>query len=242
MTSRTYRLRLQAACTLALLSLLGGAWTARSPQAQAADGAPTALETSFERYVKPFLKQNCVQCHNVDTMTSGVRVDHLAAALEDRHLRLWEVIRKRIGDATMPPKGLPQPASAERQRMVEWITQALEVARSRPTQKNGIIRRLTVSQYRNTLRELLLLEDDLTDALPPDAVSKDGFVNNTETLQLSPLLMEAYFEIAEEALGRSIVNPDSKPSIQNFRVDLGASINPEPTRVKAMNRASGDHQ
>ena len=87
---------------------------------------------------------------------------------------------------------------------------------------------LTVSQYRNTLRELLLLGDDLTDALPPDAVSKDGFVNNAATLQLSPLLMEAYFEIAEEAFNRSIVNPDSKPSIQNFRVDLGPSINPEP--------------
>ena len=186
------------------------------------------LEASFERHTKPFLQQNCVPCHNEDTRTSGIRVDHLDAALEDRHLRLWEVIRKRIGDATMPPKGVPQPASAERQRMVEWITQALEVARSRPTPKNGIVRRLTVSQYRNTLRELLLLDDDLTDALPPDAVSKDGFVNNAETLQLSPLLMEAYFEIAEEALGRSIVNPDSKPSIQNFRVDLGASINPEP--------------
>ena len=187
-----------------------------------------ALETSFEQHVKPFLKQNCFQCHNTDTAISGVRVDQLDAALEDRHIRLWEAVRRKIGDETMPPKGAPQPAGAERRRMVEWITQALEVARSRPTPKNGIVRRLTVSQYRNTLRELLLLDDDLTDALPPDAVSKDGFVNNAETLQLSPLLMEAYFEIAEEALGRSIVNPDSKPSIQNFRVDLGASINPEP--------------
>src|SRR5690606_6354398 len=52
--------------------------------------------------------------------------------------------------------------------------------------------------------------------------------NNTETLQLSPLLMEAYFEIAEDALNRSIVDPDQKPSIQNFRVDLGASVNPDP--------------
>ena len=133
---------------------------------------------------------------------SGVRVDQLDATLEDRHLRLWEAIRKKIGDGTMPPKGQPQPTSAERQQMVEWITRALDVARSRPTPKNGLVRRLTVSQYRNTLRELLLLDDDLTEALPPDAVSRDGFVNNTETLQLSPLLMEAYFEIAEEALNR----------------------------------------
>ncbi|HUG82255.1 MAG TPA: DUF1592 domain-containing protein [Bryobacterales bacterium] len=228
MTTRGGALRLQAACTLALLSLLAAGWTTRSTQAQAADGAPPALEASFEQHVKPFLKQNCVQCHNEDTMTSGVRVDHLDATLDDRHLRLWEAVRRNIAGATMPPKGMPQPADAERQRMVEWITQALDVAHSRPRPNNGIVRRLTVSQYRNTLRALLLLDDNLTEALPPDAVSKDGFVNNAETLQLSPLLMEAYFEIAEEALNRSIVNPDSKPSIQNFRVDLGVSVNPDP--------------
>lgn len=233
MTRKVCWLRPQAACSVVLLALLGAAWIARSGQAQAADGAASeletsALETSFERQVKPFLQQNCVACHNEDTMTSGVRVDDLDAGLSDRHVRLWQAVRRKIGDGTMPPKGGPQPASAERERMVEWISQALDVARSRPTPKNGIVRRLTAAQYRNTLRELLLLDDDLTDALPPDAVSKDGFVNNAATLQLSPLLMEAYFEIAEEALGRSIVNPDSKPSIQNFRVDLGASVNPEP--------------
>ena len=225
MTFRTSRLRLPAACTLPLLSLL---WTAHVTQARAADGPATALEASFEQHVKPFFKQNCLQCHNDDTRTAGVGLDHLGAVLGDRHLPLWELIRKKVGDATMPPKGAPQPVDADRQRMVEWITQALDVARSRPTPKNGIVRRLTVAQYRNTLRQLLLLDDDLTDILPPDAVSKDGFVNNAETLQLSPLLMEAYFEIADEALGRAMVNPDSKPSIQNFRVDLGASINPEP--------------
>ena len=93
---------------------------------------------------------------------SGVRVDQLDAAFEDRRIRLWEHILKRIGDGTMPPKGLPQPSSADRQRMVEWIGNALEVARLRPAPKNGLVRRLTVSQYRNTLRELLLLDDDLT--------------------------------------------------------------------------------
>jgi hypothetical protein len=159
---------------------------------------------------------------------SGVRVDQLDAGLEDRHLRLWEAIRHRIGDETMPPKGQPQPPGAERRRMVEWITHALDVARSRPGPKNGLVRRLTVAQYGNTLRELLLLDDDLTETLPPDAISKDGFMNNKDTLQLSPLQLEAYLEIAEEALNRSMVDPQSKPEIQNFRVDLGASVNPQP--------------
>jgi hypothetical protein len=112
--------------------------------------------------------------------------------------------------------------------METWIGNALEVARLRPAPKNGLVRRLTVAQYRNTLRELLMLEDDLTGGLPRDAVSKDGFVNNKDTLQLSPLLTEAYFEIADLALNRAVGNPKTKPAIQNFRVDLGASINPAP--------------
>src|SRR5207302_1436226 len=79
-----------------------------------------------------------------------------------------------------------------------------------------------------TLRELLLLEDNVADILPPDAVSRDGFVNNQETLQLSPLLLEAYFDIADQALSRCIVDPKSKPVIQRFRIDLGAGINTKP--------------
>src|SRR5262249_14287183 len=151
---------------------------------------------------------------------------------DDRHIPVWEAIRKRISEGTMPPKGLPQPPGADRQRIVEWIGNALEIARSRPGPKNGLVRRLTVSQYRNTLRELLLLDDDLTAGLPPDAVSKDGFLNNKDTLQLSPLLTEAYFEIAETALNRSLVNPKSKPTIQGFRVDFGAGFNPAPLPEK----------
>jgi len=78
----------------------------------------------------------------------------------------------------------------------------------------------------------MLLDDDLTVGLPPDAVSKDGFVNNKDTLQLSPVLTESYFEIAEEALNLAIVDPKSKPSIQNFRMDLGDHVNPAPIREK----------
>ena len=112
--------------------------------------------------------------------------------------------------------------------MVDWITRNIEAARVRIAPKNGLIRRLTVAQYRNTLQELLKLEDDLTNGVPPDAVSRDGFVNNQETLHLSTQLLESYLEIADKALTRAIIDPKTKPSIQDFRMDLGKSVNPEP--------------
>src|SRR6185312_5983335 len=156
--------------------------------------------------------------------------DHLDAKLDDRQLKLWEHVLKQVRDGAMPPEDAKQPTAKERQAAVAWIERALEIARSRPTPKNGGLRRLTAAQYRNTLRELLLLEDNVADALPPDAVSRDGFVNNQETLQLSPLLLEAYFEIADDALSRCLVDSKAKPSIQNFRVDLGAGINAKPIK------------
>jgi hypothetical protein len=229
MPSPNRRLRLPL-IAFTLLAAAGFALTVRLLSAQAPPH--TALQPSFDQYVKPFFQKNCMACHNSDVGTAGVRVDQLDAQLEDRQIPAWEAIRRRLIAGTMPPKGLPQPTLADRQHVVEWITSGLEVARLRPAPKNGLVRRLTISQYRNTLRELLLLDDDLTTGLPPDAVSKDGFLNNKDTLQLSPLLTEAYFEIAEAALNRCIVDPKSKPSIQNFRVDLGANINPAPLPEK----------
>ncbi|HWA99932.1 MAG TPA: LamG-like jellyroll fold domain-containing protein, partial [Pirellulales bacterium] len=193
-------------------------------------GDDAALEHLFAARVGPFLKQHCVRCHNIDEAMSGVRVDHLDAGLDDRQIKTWEAVRKQIADEVMPPEDEPQPTAGQRQAMIGWIDTALNVARVRPRPKNGLVRRLTVAQYRNTLRDLLKIDDDLTEILPPDAVSRDGFLNNSQTLQLSPLLLEAYFQIADEALNRAIVDPSKKPSIQNFRMEFGSAINPEPCR------------
>ncbi len=190
--------------------------------------ADKALETSFAKEVKPFLNRFCLRCHNEEKQKSGVRVDLLDGAMEDRQLRLWGGISKQIHSSVMPPEDELQPTKLEREPVVAWIQHFLAVATSRPSPKNGGNRRLTIAQYRNTLRELLRIEDELTDALPPDAFSRDGFVNNQETLALSPLLLEGFFETAEKALHLAIVDPEAKPVIQNFRVDLGKSINRHP--------------
>ncbi|MCB1020799.1 MAG: DUF1592 domain-containing protein [Acidobacteria bacterium] len=228
MTARRTISPLTAAIVIIPLLAAGLLWSPNLFRAEAAEESEVDLEASFETIAKPFLTQNCLACHNEENSTSGVRVDNLDGKIADNRLRLWQAIRRNLQSQTMPPKGLPQPADADREQMIALITQAMEVARSRPSPKNGQVRRLTVSQYRNTLQELLSLDDNVSDILPPDAISKDGFVNNEDTLELSPLLMESYFEVAEEALDRAIVNPDERPSIQNFRVDLGESINPNP--------------
>lgn len=195
---------------------------ASAPDAGAAD------DKTFRETVQPLLVKHCFRCHNADKMKSGIRVDQLTGTPEDRHLPLWKNIWKQVEDEAMPPEDEPQPTAEERAALLEWIPRAMNAAMARNTAKNGSVRRLTVSQYRNSLKDLLGLEDDLTEVLPPDGISKDGFANNGQTLLLSPLQVEAYFDIAEKALDLSIVDERTKPVIENFRMDLGQAINPSP--------------
>ncbi|MEZ6045267.1 MAG: DUF1592 domain-containing protein [Planctomycetaceae bacterium] len=186
------------------------------------------LKQQFDEKIAPLLKTYCVQCHNEEEMESGIRVDHLLGDLPENRVRLWMGIRKQIASQAMPPEGEAQLSEAEQKDLLDWIDRGLIAVRSREVARNGSVRRLTVAQFRNSLRELLGIEDDFTEILPPDAVSKDGFLNNADSMLLSPVLLEAYFEIAEKTLDAAIVDESTPPAIQNFRMDLGKSINPEP--------------
>ena len=184
----------------------------------------------FETKVRPLLTERCARCHNADKMTSGIRVDQISGIPEDRHLALLEDIREQIDSAAMPPENEPGLTAEQRTTITHWIDSAVRAAREQGAQKNGAMRRLTIAQYRNSLRDLLGIQEDLTDALPADAISKDGFTNNAALMTLSPLQSEAWFEIVQRALQQSIVDESAVPVIQTFRMDLGRSINPEPTR------------
>jgi hypothetical protein len=191
-------------------------------------GSDDSIKVEFRDQIQPLLERYCLRCHNAETMESGIRLDQLTAAAEERDLPLLKGIHEQLVDGVMPPEDEPQPSVEERAVLDGWITRAVAVARSRDTLKNGSARRLTVSQYRNTLRDLLGLKEDLTERLPPDGVSKDGFANNGQTMVLSPLQVETYFEIAEGALNLCIVDEEGEPEIQSFRMELGAGISRNP--------------
>ena len=203
--------------TVALLSVLIATTSAASQEVW-----------TFEEHVSPFLSKYCTSCHGQEEMESGIRVDQLDGELRGRRQFLWKAIDKHVAEESMPPEGEPQPTADERKALALWIDGAIQKSLLRDKERNGSARRLTVAQYRNTLEGLLGLKEDLTGVLPADGVSKDGFVNNGQVLLLSPLLVEAYFEIAEKALNLSIVDEESKPIIQHFRMQLGQRINPEP--------------
>ncbi len=201
--------------------------TAKANQQTTAD-EQAKQEHRFQQVTQPFLKQHCVRCHNETDRESGIRVDGLDWRFDDNSLKLWEAIQKQIQSGSMPPEDQPQPSEKERQALLEWLGQGLHDAKTRQVPRNGLMRRLTVAQYQNAIRDLLGIQENLTSILPPDAVSKDGFTNNASTLMLSPAHLEAFFQIAERAVDLAIVDEKASPTIQHFRMVLGRAINTQP--------------
>lgn len=175
-----------------------------------------------------FLNQHCLECHNEQERESGIRVDQLDGSVPENRIKLWEEISEQIESAEMPPEDQPQPSQTQREAMIHWIESTLDDARSRKQPIHGAVRRLTVQQYRNTLADLLGLEEDFAAVLPPDGVSRHGFTNDVTTLLTSPLQVEAWLEIAEKAINAAVVDEDVPPAIQHFRMDLGKNINSQP--------------
>ncbi len=190
------------------------------------------LESQYRESVQPILERYCVRCHGPEKKKSGVRVDILDASLGDKQLFLLKHMLKQLKEGSMPPKKELQPSAEERKVVLEWVGQVLEAGERKARARNGSVRRLTVEQYHNTLRDLLGVEDLLAKALPADGVSKEGFRNNQDTLLLMPQMMETYFEIAEKALDLCMVDETKKPRIQCFRVELGKGVNKKPTADK----------
>lgn len=186
------------------------------------------IDSSYETAVRPFFTTHCVGCHSAKDPASGIVLDSLTAEITESNVSIWQRISHQISQHKMPPVEEPQPSSEDMERMLVWTASAIDQFRRRPVPKTGLVRRLTRQQYQNTIQELLGLQENLADGLPDDAVSKDGFTNNQQTLQASPLLIESYLRIARRALDLAIVDDDQPPQIQNFRVRLGRGINPDP--------------
>ena len=67
------------------------------------------------------------------------------------------------------------------------------------------------------MRELLDLDVDVTDLLPPDATT-NGFDNMSEALTITPTLMGAYVRAAEKVSRAAVGDPEATPGMVMYKV------------------------
>jgi hypothetical protein len=103
-------------------------------------------------------------------------------------------------------------------RARESLTAALDqlAARKPFAGRTETLRRLTRTEYRNAIRDLIAIEVDVTSLLPADE-SSHGFDNITVT-GLSPALLNRYIAAAEKISRMALGRPEVSPGGETFRV------------------------
>ena len=186
---------------LAILSRLSPAAALLCGAAAATGAGPAEAEPAAA-----VLSRYCADCHAGDDPEGGVNLDltepdRLAGfAADPRALRL---ALNRLKNREMPPEYSEAPEGADRESALDWLAAtarnaACEAAAT--TRPPAPIRRLTRTQYRWTMRDLLGIDFPAGEGLPADGGGEAGFDNAAEALFLSPLHAEKYLEAARDAL------------------------------------------
>ena len=157
-----------------------------------------AADSPSHRAESELIETYCIQCHNGRALTGGVALDGADAADIGANLELWERALRKLRARAMPPDGLPRPAETAYAGLVSYLEAELDrlsVANPNPG-RTDTFRRLTRTEYRNAVRDLLALDVDVTALLPRDDASF-GF-DNVSAVGLSPLLMERYLSASQK--------------------------------------------
>jgi hypothetical protein len=148
-----------------------------------------------------FLKEHCMQCHGPDKQEGKFRVDTLPLAIEDlKNAERWQKILNTLNSGEMPPEEEVQPERTRKADFLEDLAEVMVLARKNLSDQKGaiVLRRLNRREYRNTLRELLGADINVSE-LPSDT-GTGSFDTVSSNLFISANQIEQYQSLAKEAL------------------------------------------
>jgi hypothetical protein len=166
-------------------------------------------------------KVYCDSCHIGPKARAKVNLEALDLANLDNNGAVWEKILTKLRNHTMPPPGSPMPDEATFQSLITSITGERDrLADVRPTPGRPTLHRLNRAEYGNAVRDLLALDVDVSELLPPDD-SGYGFDNMGDVLTVSPGLLERYL-LAAGKISRQAVGDTKMPAIyQTYDIPHG---------------------
>src|ERR1700722_3235363 len=85
-------------------------------------GLLAAPAPTFEQAVQPFLKQNCLLCHNQKMHTADLDLAAFQTQADvDAKRDLWERVLTRVEKGEMPPQALPRPEQAQIDAFTQYL-------------------------------------------------------------------------------------------------------------------------
>ena len=183
----------------------------------------------FKEKVAPFVNKYCTRCHG-SRAKAGI---NLQSALknpggESASLH-WKKAVANVKVHEMPPDDASKiPTDEERRQFIEWMGNIKYLAPRDPGP--FVIRRLTKTEYANTLHDLYGVDPAIADSLPEEVVG-EGFLNS-----ISPLQFELFLGIANKVIEQVVAPKDKAPTAIQKRLfgqphTQGADLRKEARRV-----------
>ena len=194
-----------------------GLWIA--PAIQAQDAAQASLAT---------MKQYCQGCHNDKAKVDGVTFEGITAASVAKDPKLFEKAVMKLRGRVMPPPGAKQPDGKAVDSLVAWLEDSLDkVPTPERISDQGLLHRLNRKEYENAVRDLLLVDINAADMLPPDDTDQ-GYDNIAAALQVSPSFIEQYVIAARNVALLALGKRDSRPQGWTFKAGSGNQLTHVP--------------
>lgn len=185
---------------------------------------PQANLTDFREIVAPIFEKTCVDCHGPNEVNGNFRVDELDPnLLTGADIDQWAEVYEVLSNSEMPPDNeLDYHLSdEERVKIVAWLGEEMNKASQVRRNEGGhtSFRRLANYEYNYALQDLLGLNFQFSESLPPETVSEHGFKNSSELLQMSAMQFETYREIALSALNKATVK-GKRPQVVTYQIPM----------------------
>ena len=189
-----------------------------TPARQTPAAAPAAANAATYR---TWVNKYCVGCHSSRNPQPGNDPVNLETASLDNllpHAATWERVLRKLSVRAMPPQGTPHPTEPEYVAFTTWLTTSLDRAwAGRVTPGRYVVHRLNRAEYRNSIRDLLALDVDVSSLLPNDG-GDFGFDNIATALRTSPLLLDGYLTAAQRISTLAVGDPEAPAGTVEYSI------------------------
>jgi hypothetical protein len=169
---------------------------------------PAAPHPKFDSDIAPVFNKYCTGCHAGAQPKGDMLLkfkDEDDARSRSANDDFWSKVADELSSGRMPPAAVKnRPSDGERKLLVDWINNDVLTIAGKPDPGPLVFHRLNNREYASTIRDLLYLPADYNAAADFPADERgDGFDNNSDTLTISPVLIEHYLDAAEKSVKKS---------------------------------------
>ena len=158
----------------------------------------------------------CIDCHNPDDLAGDISFKGLKPDSVPEHQAMFEAAVRKLRGHLMPPPGSPQPKAHDVDAMIAFLERSIdENAKQHETIGYVPAQRLTRNEYANVVQDLLDVDIDPAEYLPPEIEVK-GFTNIAAALSVSPSFIEQYVDLARTVAHLAVGEPKPKVATAFF--------------------------